>query len=61
MEEIKDGKIDPVVALRELYRIGADNEIMFSVLNANYAVVKYGSETLVASIVRQRYHRYESS
>ena len=51
MEEITDGKIDPVVALRELYRIGADREIMFSVLNANYAVVKYGSETLVASIV----------
>ena len=51
MEEIKHGKIDPVVALRELYRIGADREIMFSVLNANYAVVKYGSETLVASTV----------
>ena len=51
MEEVKDGKIDPVVALKKLHRMGADNETMFSVLNANYAVVKYGSETLVASII----------
>jgi hypothetical protein len=51
LEEVKDKKIDPVVALRKLHRMGADNETMFSVLNANYAVVKYGSETLVASII----------
>ena len=51
LEEVKDEKIDPVVALKKLYRIGADNETMFSVLNKNYAVVKYGSEILVARIM----------
>ena len=51
MEEVKGEKIDPVVALKKLHRMGADNETMFSVLNANYAVVKYGSETLVASVI----------
>jgi large-conductance mechanosensitive channel len=51
LEEVKDEKIDPVVALKKLHRMGADNETMFSVLNANYAVVKYGSETLVASVI----------
>ena len=50
-EEVKDGKIDPVVAVKKTAQRGADNEAMFSVLNASYAVVKYGGEIVIASII----------
>jgi hypothetical protein len=51
IEDVKDGKIDPVVAVRELHKRGADDETMFGALNNNYAVVKFGNETLVASVI----------
>ena len=52
IEEVKNGKIDPVVAVRRLHRRRADNEAMFAVLNASYAVVRYGGQIVIASIMR---------
>ena len=48
----QNGKIDPVVAVRELHRRRGGNEAMFAVLNTSYAVVRYGGEIVIANIIR---------
>lgn len=50
LEQVKEGKIDPVVALRKMHGLGVDNAAMFAVLNESYAAVKYGGQIMVASI-----------
>ena len=50
--QVKEGKIHPVEALKTLHQRGASDLDLFARLNENYAVVRYGSETLVAAIVR---------
>jgi hypothetical protein len=52
IEEVKEGKVDPVVAVRGLHKRRAGNEAMFAVLNASYAVVRYGGEIVIANIIR---------
>ena len=37
--------------MRQLYERGADNETLFALLNASYAVVRNGSEILIANVV----------
>jgi hypothetical protein len=52
IEEVKAGKIDPVVAVRELHKRRAGNEAIFAVLNSSYAVVRYGGEIVIANLIR---------
>jgi hypothetical protein len=52
IEEVKEGKRDPVVEVRRLHKRRAGNEAMFAVLNASYAVVRYGGEIVIANISR---------
>jgi hypothetical protein len=52
IEEVKEGKLDPVVAVRGLHQRSAGNDAMFAVLNASYAVVRYGGEIVIANIIR---------
>ena len=51
IEEVKNGKIDPVVAVRKLHKRRAGNEAMFAVLNASYAVVRHGGQIVIANIM----------
>jgi hypothetical protein len=63
--QVKDGKINPVVALMKLRDQGANIETLCAAMNKNYAVVKYGNEILVANIIgndvsfmdEQNFHR----
>ena len=50
-DQVKEGTIHPVEAVKTLHQRGASNQALFARLNENYAVVRYGSETLVAAIV----------
>lgn len=50
-EQVKSGTILPVAAIRTLYKGGAGKETLFAALNETYAVVRYGSEVLIASII----------
>jgi hypothetical protein len=52
IEDVKEEKLDPVVAVRSLHKRRAGNDAMFAVLNASYAVVRYGGEILIANIIR---------
>jgi hypothetical protein len=52
IEEVKEGKRDPVVEVRRLHKRRAGNEAMFAVLNVSYAVVRYGGEIVIANIIR---------
>jgi hypothetical protein len=52
IEEVKAGKLDPVVEVRKLHERRAGNDAMFAVLNASYAVVRYGGEIVIANIIR---------
>jgi hypothetical protein len=49
VEQFKEEKIDPVVALKQMHQQGIDNATMFAVLNEVYAVVKYGGQIVIAS------------
>jgi hypothetical protein len=51
IEEVKEGKRDPVVEVMRLHKRRAGNEAMFAVLNARYAVVRYGGEIVIAIII----------
>ncbi len=46
----KERKIDPVVALKTLHQQGASNQALFARMNENYAVVRNGSQILVAAV-----------
>ncbi|MGO9401564.1 MAG: primase-helicase family protein [Xanthobacteraceae bacterium] len=48
---IKEENSHPVVALMKLQEQGAPEAALFAVLNKNYAVVRHGSETLIASVI----------
>jgi hypothetical protein len=41
----------PVATIRALHKGGASKETLFAALNETYAVVRYGSEVLIASII----------
>jgi hypothetical protein len=45
------GIINPVANIRRLHRLGADIDVLLGAMNVHYAVTKYGSKTVVASIV----------
>ena len=49
--QVKEGKIHPVVALKILHQRGASNDALFALMNENHAVVRYGSEIMVAAII----------
>ena len=49
VEQFKEEKIDPIVALKQMHQQGIDNATMFAVLNEAYAVVKYGGQIVIAS------------
>jgi hypothetical protein len=49
--QVKERKIVPVAAIRALHKEGAAKETLFAALNETYAVVRYGSEVLIASII----------
>jgi hypothetical protein len=51
IEEVKEGKRDPVVEVRRLHKRRAGNEAMFTVLNASYAVVRYGGQIVIANVL----------
>jgi hypothetical protein len=50
VEQIKEGTMLPVEAILALKKQGADQETLFAALNKTYAVVRYNSEVLIASI-----------
>jgi hypothetical protein len=45
------GIINPVANIRRLHCLGADIDVLLGAMNVHYAVTKYGSKTVVASIV----------
>jgi len=49
--QVKEEKIHPVMALKALHQRGASRAALFAQLNENYAVVRYGSEIIVAAII----------
>jgi hypothetical protein len=49
--QIKLGKIDPIATLMQLHKSGADIGKLFAVMNDTFAVVRYGQEILIASII----------
>ena len=63
--QAKESEIDPVSALMTLRDRGADIKTLLVAMNENYAVVRYGSEILVANIIgneikcmnEQNFHR----
>jgi hypothetical protein len=51
VDQVKQGKLTPVTALMTLRDQGADVNRLLLAMNENFAVVKYGGQIVVASIV----------
>src|SRR5262249_33458872 len=49
--QVKDGKLNPATALMKLRDQGANIHTLLRAINVNYAVVKYGGQTKVATII----------
>jgi hypothetical protein len=49
--QVKDGRLNPVAALMTLRDQGADLQTLSTAMNQTYAVVKYGGQIIVASII----------
>ena len=52
VEQIKARKIHPVAALVAMYNRRADLKTLLAAMNETYAVVRYGSKVVVASIIK---------
>jgi hypothetical protein len=52
IEQIKEKNIPPVQAVMALHKQRVGTEALFAALNETYAVVRYGSQVLVASIIK---------
>jgi Family of unknown function (DUF5906) len=50
-DQVKQGKLTPVTALMTLRDQGANIDALLAAMNENYAVVKYGGQTIVATIL----------
>src|SRR2546422_817295 len=48
--QVKQGKLNPVTALMTLRGQGAGINVLLAAMNENHAVVKYGGQTVIATI-----------